>query len=393
MKYEPVIVIIGYNREESLERLLNSVKRAKYPHDDIRIIISLDGGASDKVVSIADNFKMDCKVFVVKRAENIGLREHVIWAGSQSYEYDSVIVLEDDLEVDPWYYYYSCEVLNYYHEDENIAGVSLYSQCYNEYAALPFNPVQNGKSTYFMKVPSSWGQAWTKKQWDLFKSWYDNIDEDRVDKSYGLPKQVKNWPKTSWKKFFACYCVEVGKYFVYPYISYTTNFSDPGGVHMKKGSAILHVEMPSPLRQLELFDFCSFSSNSVRYDAYMEPEHLIINHLFEADEVKIAIDLFGIKPLSELKEYDYVLTSKKGRESVFEFDVRRRPIEINFIESYSELNIVKCEKGLIRLMKVSELKENHVREGYYSLLLYYYYKFFCSRRAILKLLTSFFYKY
>ena len=39
---KPAIIVIAYNREESLKRLLTSLNNAIYESDDITLIISID---------------------------------------------------------------------------------------------------------------------------------------------------------------------------------------------------------------------------------------------------------------------------------------------------------------------------------------------------------------
>ena len=46
----PAIVIIAYNREQALKRLLHSVKEADYPDGDVTLIISVDRSSAVKLV-------------------------------------------------------------------------------------------------------------------------------------------------------------------------------------------------------------------------------------------------------------------------------------------------------------------------------------------------------
>ncbi len=59
----------------------------------------------------------------------------------------------------------------------------------------------------------------------IFKRWYEeNKEFDRAD---DFPDFMTNWTK-SWLKYHNKYCVTQNKYFVYPYNSYTTCFSEAG---------------------------------------------------------------------------------------------------------------------------------------------------------------------
>ena len=98
---EPAIIVPAYRRLDALSRLLNSINRAHFPDDGVRLIISLDGGATDAVVDRARNFNFNGgSAEVIERAEQLGLREHILWCGNQAREHGSVIILEDDLVVE-----------------------------------------------------------------------------------------------------------------------------------------------------------------------------------------------------------------------------------------------------------------------------------------------------
>jgi hypothetical protein len=212
---KPTIIVPAYSRADSLNRLLNSINDAIYPSNDIELIISLDGGYSKKVSNVAINFKfLHGNKQVIKRENNLGLREHILWCGEQTKKYESVIILEDDLFVDTYFYNYTVEALKYYQNEKQIAGISLYGHKYNEYADLPFEPIDNGCSAYFMQIASSWGQAWTKQHWEDFLIWYKNNYDNSLNGNIGLPGAVRNWPNSSWKKYYSAYLAIKNKYFL-----------------------------------------------------------------------------------------------------------------------------------------------------------------------------------
>ncbi|MBE0509076.1 MAG: hypothetical protein IBX50_20560, partial [Marinospirillum sp.] len=94
---EPLIVVAGFKREFSIRRLLKSLLDASYPHDNVKICLSLDGGYSEGVLSACEQFKHEFSkgfVEIVCREKNLGLRNHIIWCGDQSVKHGSVIVLE-----------------------------------------------------------------------------------------------------------------------------------------------------------------------------------------------------------------------------------------------------------------------------------------------------------
>jgi hypothetical protein len=327
---KPAIIVPAYRRPEALSRLLVSLNQAEYTVADVQLLISLDGGASADVQDVADSFGFNggaCQV--IRQSHNFGLRNHILWCGDQSEKYGVVIVLEDDLVVDPHFYSYAMAAAGKYADEEMIAGVSLYAQRYNEYVGLPFEPTYNGTSAYFMQVPCSWGQAWTARQWRHFRNWYGVGDRQKVDARTALPDVVKSWPESSWKKYFAAYLAETGKYVVYPYNSYATNCADPGGSHMQPRTTLYQVPLGQAKRQCEAFGFQGLRHDSVTYDSFMEPGSGYMAGLLGMDSYSLEIDMYGSKPSELIRSKEYVLTSRPVAGAVSFFPLMYKPLEKN----------------------------------------------------------------
>jgi hypothetical protein len=221
----PAIIVLAYKRHHSLQRLLNSLKEAHYAHDGIPLVISLDKGASAKVRDIANSYEwVNGPKEIIEHKEKLGTRGHVLFAGDLSQKYGSIIVLEDDLGVSPWFYNYTRQALAFYANDNNIAGISLYGYQVTESNFHPFKPDTKGWDIYLMQFPSSWGQAWTAAQWQGFRSWLSQP----TTKAPELPQFVKDWSGSSWKREFLTYMLATDKYFVYPKTSLSTNYGDRG---------------------------------------------------------------------------------------------------------------------------------------------------------------------
>ena len=50
------IVVVAYNRVNSLRRLLTSISRAEYPAEPVELIISIDKGENEDVIRFAREF-------------------------------------------------------------------------------------------------------------------------------------------------------------------------------------------------------------------------------------------------------------------------------------------------------------------------------------------------
>ena len=338
-KIKPVIVTPAYNRPEALSRLLKSIAAATYPKG-VKLYISLEGGASEKVNKIArDFFPTNLKSEVIQRESRLGLRKHIIACGDMALVHGSVIVLEDDLLVDRYFYHYAQSALKYYDEEPSVAGISLYAQEYNEYANLPFKPMVSGYSTYPIQIPCSWGQCWLAKQWKSFKTWYVGTDKKTVEETVGLPDVVKRWPESSWKKYFAAYLVRKNLNFIYPYQTYTTNCSDAGGTHISIGSDIYQVSFASQNRLLPNFNFCSVVNEAeIAYDAFLEPCGALVYRQICMNKNVLEIDTLGIKSVDYLRQKQYVLTCRLTKNSIQQYPRCYRPIEQNLLHQLNNNN-------------------------------------------------------
>lgn len=327
----PAIVIPAYNRPSALLNLLNSLSRANYP-SKVRLIISLEANSNAEVVNIAKTFSdKKFEVEVVVNLTKLGLKKHVLKCGDLSLTHGSIILLEDDLLVDPHFYGYAIEALQFYQKDTHVAGVALYSNQFNEYYEIPFKPMNNGFSAYHMQIPCSWGQCWTSTQWKEFKKWYESKTESDISLNDELPDKVKSWPATSWKKYFAAYLVDEKKFFIYPYEAYSTNCSQEGGAHILNSSNVHQVFLSIPDREKPCLKFPVTSAASVAYDSCMEPIGLFVSKAVSIDMEDLVVDLYGKKSFKQISKKKYCLTSKNCSGYISTFPRCFKPIEYNLI--------------------------------------------------------------
>lgn len=344
------IVVAAYNRANSLERVLNSLSLAKYPEGkNVELIISLDKDESNNVVKLAKSFEWDHgdKLLIV-HPKNLGLKKHILSCGDLVLDKkrDAIVLLEDDLFVGPNFYSYAQKAVSFFESESYVAGIALYSHRFNESGFMSFTPSITRYENYFLQVPCSWGQVWTKSQWGEFKAWYSEVDENVFDKNKLLPRDVLKWPDTSWKKYFFQYMVEKDKYFVYPYNSLSTNFADVGTHHFDERTTL---QVPISFKSEFEGNLARFNDGAFVYDSHCE----ILPEILKKMSSKLAsydfdVDLYGSKELHHLKR-PYVITSKTLSGS----------FEMKFSRSLKphELNIAWDLKGEeFFLIKTSSLK-------------------------------------
>lgn len=334
----PAIVVPAYRRPAHLKRLLNSVNHAHYPQDKVRLIISVDGGGDPEVLDAANQFKFGpgTKV-IIERDRNMGLREHILELGDLTESYGSIILLEDDLIVSPSFYHFALTALQTYRREPEIAGISLYSQRYNETAQLPFLPLQTGFDAFFMQVPSSWGQAWSSDQWKLFRHWYASHQDKSLPEDGTIPQNVIDWPQSSWKKYFYWYMVQNQRWFVYPYTSYTTGGCDHQAEHMKRTGTRFQVPIELSENPKENYHLPDLSDRAPRYDGYMEINPAFFAKWLNAISSDIEMDLYSTKPLKLLHKKEFVVTPQCDVDGALQqFSLTYKPPEVNLMHELVE---------------------------------------------------------
>ena len=321
------IIAIGYSRPNSIGRLLDRLNACDYPHDRVPLIVSLDNCGKPDTFDRASAFDWQHGTKeVLLQPERLGLKRHILKCGSyiEQYGWDAAIVLEDDVYPSAAFYQYALQAVKKYQDDDRIAGISLYAMPQNQTVRLPFAPVLSEYDAYFMQLAQSCGQVWMKRQWKAFTDWYAAHSE-KFTKAPGVPRNVCRWPETSWLKYHIRYCVEEDKYFVYPYQSLTTNFSDVGQ----------HTEIPSNTLQTHLqqkaktaYLFPDLETAPVVYDACHE--NLRLAHQLGVPPEEVCVDIFGGKWNYEKKRY-WLTTRIRPWKVLRSFALSLYPMDMNIL--------------------------------------------------------------
>lgn len=343
MERNPAIVVIGYNRPESLGRLLRSLKHAVYEKDNVPLIISLDYCDDMQiradVRNIAEEFLWSHGSKRVISSDNrLGLRNHVLLCGDLTQEFGEIIVLEDDLYVSELFYIFALHSLKFYRDDPRIAGISLFSRINNLFTKKPFYPLVDGYDNYFLQLASSWGQIWTNNQWQSFREWYKR--NNYVSQDDPLPDEMIRWPDTSWAKHYNKYIVAENKTFVYPRTSFSTNFCEIGAHYGIKTNI---EQVPLVLSKPKLA-FGSLDQSSSKYDIFFEiyPD-IITEKQPELGKYNFEVDLNGIKTKEKIKR-KYVLTHRSMVSGIKTYGCEMVPSEQNIIFDIEGDNISLIKK-------------------------------------------------
>lgn len=319
------IIAVAFNRVKSLQRLLNSLKNAYYPANEVTLIISIDKSNTNAVENFADNFIWPYgKKIVDKHEKNLGLRPHMLSLGKWFDSFDAIVVLEDDIVVSPNFYIYTIQAVKTYCSCPNVAGISLYSFCMNYQTGLPFTPIKNEYDSYFMNCAMSWGEVWMRDSWNLFYNWY--LHHEDFTTVPHLPTRLCRWNKKSWLKYHTRYCIEENKYFVHPYVSLSSNFGDVGEHNSEGGHTAYQVELQQGMKKN--YAFPEFGSKAVYYDGFFENKALYEHFGMTSDN--LCIDLQG-EWRNRLNKRYWLTTEVKNYRIVKSYGLNFRPLELNVL--------------------------------------------------------------
>ena len=319
-KEKIAIVVVGYNRIDSLRRLLASLQNAHYDGDDVPLYISIDASGNNELYNYVKTVEWTFGAkYVNIQQERLGLKRHIYQCGDLTSFFKAIVLLEDDLYVSPFFFKYVKEAIAKYGDNPRIAEISLYRNEYNGYVGLPLTHQQTGSDTYLMQDVSTWGQIWTKEMWHGFKRWLNEHDEDYYQQ-VDMPDTIKGWKK-AWSKYYNAYVVDTHKFVLYPSISLTTNLSD-AGVHGGTNNSVVQVNLLDGPKDYRMDDF----DYLVKYDIYYNNEE--IYNWLNLPREEVCIDLYGFH--NRVHHERYILSTLKLPYAIVDqFALNLRPVELN----------------------------------------------------------------
>lgn len=175
------IALFVYNRPAHLKLTLAALRDAIGAHDTPLYIFS-DGPRAghearvEQVRSLCDKISGFASVELIRRETNIGLAANIIQGVSRLFEqYETVVVLEDDLVVSRYFLRYINSTLSFY-ADRNVFSIAAYSPNITL-------PADYQSTTYAMHRNCSWGWATWRSKWESVDWSVSNFDQFINDKA------------------------------------------------------------------------------------------------------------------------------------------------------------------------------------------------------------------
>ena len=315
------IVAVGYNRLQSIKRLLQSLEKGNYGTDKVPLLISIDASGDTELYDYVRGYKWPYgELYVRIFEERQGLKEHLVSWGDISKDFRAVIILEDDIFVSPVFYTYTKSALDAYESDDSVCGVALYAPKSNGYVGMPFIPMHKGHDVYLYQDVCTWGECVTYGMWKRFREWLAQHEKDSFE-DIEMPRQIKNWGR-AWSKYYYAYMVENGMSFVTPYVGYATNCGE-AGEHSLRTTSVAQV----PLEMGHRLDLIMpRTEDMVSYDAYSNNK--AIYEWLNLSEQELTLDLYGNNECYDKRHY-VLTTLTLPYKIVREFGLSFYPIEAN----------------------------------------------------------------
>lgn len=318
-KKDIAIVVVGYNRIESMARLLDSLLRAKFQHS-VPLFISIDCSGDQKLYDYVREFQWPYGDKLVNiQDERLGLKNHILQCGDLTEYFKAVVILEDDIFVSEYFYPYVEQAVDYYYNDDRIACISLYRNEVQGLVMLPTLSVQDGCDAFLKQSVASWGQCWTDRMWKSFRDWYDNADRENFD-DVDMPAEIKSWGK-AWSKYYISYEIQNEKYCLFPSVSHTTCFCEAG----ENGQFSTSIGQVTLLSGLKQYNFRPFDEMTI-YDVY--GNNIALYKWLNLDNSDLCINLYGYR--GNVNNSRYILSPyEMPYYKVRSFAMSLRPIELN----------------------------------------------------------------
>jgi len=174
-KYAPIVLFV-YCRQKNVQETIEYLKKNEETAFTDLIIYSdapKDESKTNSVLEVRKFLKTISgfhSVQIIERHENMGLAKSIVDGVTHVVnKYGRVIVLEDDLNVSPYFLKYMNEALVRYEKREDV--VSVHGYVYPTSMKLP--------EAFLIRGADCWGWATWKHKWDLFcfdaKSLYETI--------------------------------------------------------------------------------------------------------------------------------------------------------------------------------------------------------------------------
>lgn len=161
---DSAIVCFAHTRPDHLLRMLNSLMSNEVS-SLLPIHAYIDGHRSeiekakaDECETVLNRFQRVLQIKIIRRSSNYGLSSQVLSGVSEVLEsFESVIVLEDDLELSPHFLDFMLQGLEIYRDNPKVASIHGYIYPHSK---------RNLPDSFFVRGADCWGWATWRDRWE-----------------------------------------------------------------------------------------------------------------------------------------------------------------------------------------------------------------------------------
>jgi hypothetical protein len=236
------ILIFAYNRPEVLKITISSLFN-NYGFDQHPIYIFCDGPKVNttnenlikikEVQNIINDFEWPNPPIIIKQEFNLGLANSIVKGVTKVLEqFESVIVIEDDIKTSPYFLNFINKSLEFYKDNSDVISITGFN--------YPLDNNTITEETFFLRGTECWSWATWRRGWDLFELDAQKLYNELLEKKLfyhfdfkGKYKFSKMLKKTithnhSWAvKWYASAYLK-NKYTLYPKYSLVENIGNQG---------------------------------------------------------------------------------------------------------------------------------------------------------------------
>lgn len=235
---EFIIIVFGWKRKESLERLLISLKAADYLNQNVQLQFNIEFEPSEDVKQYVESvyWPHGTKI-IIWRWQKFGLERMVVESWTASKDNEFVFFFEDDIEVHPDFFKFAFEALNKkeIRENPDMTGIALNTPRYDEVSMehsiwSPELAIGTEDKLFLFQQPCSWGALYFPWKWREFLKYYtkrrlNQFPVPVAEYRKVIPEScIFEWSK-SWKKYYMEMMVLEGYVMLYPSMTNQASFS------------------------------------------------------------------------------------------------------------------------------------------------------------------------
>ncbi|XP_060576840.1 uncharacterized protein LOC132734142 [Ruditapes philippinarum] len=263
-EYDLRIIVVVYNRAQSLTRLLNSLNEAEYGKDFIKLEVWIDRSIDQMIDSLtlrsANEFRFKHGQYsVIQHPRHVGIYGQWLTTWKPKINSSEIaVILEDDLTVSPYFYKYLKLVHRKYDSYPDVNGYALQGSTI-KHSVRDSSQLQGPKGSLVFLYPvlGTWGFSPNPKKWIKFLDWFAVASRNK-DYQLNVPgnvvsdwyRQFQREGKTSsiWSIWHIYYAWKNNEYTLYSnfegHAGLSTNWQEDGlhYLNIRKTTNILLTE-------------------------------------------------------------------------------------------------------------------------------------------------------